>query len=193
MEMRALMMPAAEAATRIVRAVPDEALTAPTPCPDWDVRATINHLIFWTGHGATAAGKAQPPEGPGEEHDFVADGDWAGTYARLARESAEAWSKPEAWEGNTSLTGSQPGMPAAMIGGMLLSEYVLHGWDLAVAAGVPYDVPQEVVQAAYDHMVPTAEMGRQYEAFGPEVAVPEDAPVLDRLLGLSGRNPDWKA
>ncbi|MEW2359200.1 hypothetical protein AB0881_35930, partial [Spirillospora sp. NPDC029432] len=34
---------------------------------------------------------------------------------------------------------------------------------------------------------PTAEMGRRYGAFGPEVKVPESAPLLDRLLGMDGR------
>ncbi|GAA2639524.1 TIGR03086 family metal-binding protein [Actinomadura fulvescens] len=192
MEMRELMVPAAQTATRIVRAIPADRLGAPSPCPEWDVRGVINHLIFWTGRGATAARKEQPPQGPGEDHDFTADGDWAGLYAAKARESAEAWTDPAAWEGHTSLTGTAPGMPAAIIGGMLFSEYVLHGWDLAVATGQDAEFPQEMVERAYAHLVETAEMGRRYGAFGPEVKVPEPAPLLDRLLGLAGRDPQWK-
>ena len=29
--------------------------------------------------------------------------------------------------------------------------------------------------------------------FGPPVPVPKDAPLLDRLLGLTGRDPAWRA
>ncbi|WP_433324256.1 TIGR03086 family metal-binding protein [Spirillospora sp. CA-294931] len=192
METRSLMVPAAEAAARIVRDVPTDRLDAPTPCPDWSVRDVVNHLIYWSARGATAAHKQQPPPGPGEDHDFTAEGDWAELYAVQVRKSAEAWSEAAAWEGQTSLSGAQPGMPAPMIGGMLLGECVLHGWDLAVATGQPAAFPGEIVQAAYDQLVPTAEMGRQYDAFGPEVPVPDTAPLLDRLLGLSGRDPRWK-
>jgi uncharacterized protein (TIGR03086 family) len=192
MELRSLMVPAAEAATRIVRAVPAGGLDGPTPCLGWEVRGLINHMIFWSARGEYAAHKQQPPAEPAEEHDFTADGDWAGLFAAHALKTAEAWaSSPEAWEGNTSLTGSSPGMQSAYIGGMIFGECIIHGWDLAVATGQRPEFAPELVEAAYEGLVPIAEMGRQYEAFGAEVPVPETAPLIERLLGLSGRDPYW--
>ncbi len=31
------------------------------------------------------------------------------------------------------------------------------------------------------------------DAFGPVVDVSDDAPLLDRVIGLSGRDPGWSA
>ncbi|MFI0483651.1 TIGR03086 family metal-binding protein [Actinomadura sp. 9N215] len=191
MDIRNLMLPASTAAARIVREVPEELMDAPTPCPDWDVRALINHLIFWTGRAGTAARKL-PPTGPDEGHDFTAEPGWADRFEAKARASAEAWRDPDAWTGNTSLTGDKDGMPAAFIAGILFGECVLHGWDLAVATGQDPGLPPEIVQAAWEQTVSTAEMSREYKVFGEEVPVPEDAPLLDRLVGLAGRDPHWK-
>ncbi|GAA2413073.1 TIGR03086 family metal-binding protein [Actinomadura vinacea] len=193
MDFRTLMAPAAETAARIVQGVPAGRLDAPTPCPDWDVRALINHMTFWAAPAETAARKERPPAAEEEGHDYTEDGDWAALYTERARRMAEAWSDPAAWEGETSLTGNPQGMPAPVIGGMMLGECVLHGWDLAVATGQDTAaIPGELVEAAYEQLKPMAEMGRQYGAFGEEAKVPEDAPLLDRLLGLSGRDPHWK-
>jgi hypothetical protein len=35
------------------------------------------------------------------------------------------------------------------------------------------------------------EQGRATGMYGPEVAVPAGAPTLDRILGLTGRDPAW--
>jgi hypothetical protein len=32
-------------------------------------------------------------------------------------------------------------------------------------------------------------MGREMGLYGPEVAVPADAPLIDRIVGLTGRTP----
>jgi hypothetical protein len=46
-------------------------------------------------------------------------------------------------------------------------------------------VPAEVME---QYRTPGA-FGPGVEVFGPEVKVPEDAPLQDRLLGFIGRNP----
>ncbi|MFI7544546.1 hypothetical protein [Actinoplanes sp. NPDC049599] len=40
-------------------------------------------------------------------------------------------------------------------------------------------------------MARPAELGRRIQAYGAEVPVPRDAPLLDRMLGLTGRGPQW--
>ncbi|WP_433478879.1 TIGR03086 family metal-binding protein [Spirillospora sp. CA-142024] len=191
MDIRSQMLPAAEAAARIVLEIPETKMDAPTPCPDWDVRALVNHLILWNGRGEAAA-RRLPVAGPGEDHDFTAEPHWAERFAEQARKTAEAWQDPAAWEGNTSLTGNKEGMPAEFIAGIVFGECVAHGWDLAVATGGEPAFPPPVVQAAWEQIVPTAEMSRRYGALGAEIPVPEDAPLLDRVLGMAGRDPHWK-
>ncbi|WP_242887978.1 TIGR03086 family metal-binding protein [Actinomadura litoris] len=184
------MLPAAEAAARIMRETPADRLEDPSPCPGWSVRDLVNHLCLWNARGETAA-RRQPPGGPGEDHDFTAEPGWADRFAEQARGTAEAWDDPAAWEGKTSLSGLTEGMPAPFVGGLLLSELVLHGWDLAAATGREPGFAPETVQAEWDYLVTTVELGRRYKVFGEEVPVAADAPLLDRVVGLSGRDPRW--
>ncbi|MFC9977636.1 TIGR03086 family metal-binding protein [Spirillospora sp. NPDC127200] len=190
MDIRTVMPAAAEAAIEIVHGVPADRLDAPTPCPDWDVRAAFNHLMFWTRRGEYAAAKQAPDDLP-EEHDFTAEPGWADRFAEQARRTVKAWADPAAWEGDTSLTGAPPGMPARVIGGMIFGEFVVHGWDLAAATGQRAEFPEDVLRAAYEGTAAIGDMARQYGAFGAEVPVSADAPLLDRTLGLAGRDPRW--
>jgi uncharacterized protein (TIGR03086 family) len=192
MELRALMERASEAAIEVVRGVEPDQFDGPTPCPEFDVRALTNHLILWTGYLAYTAGLKQPPGDVGETYDFIAEPGWAETYTTQSAAAAQVWSKPEAWDGETGLSG-KGSMPAPFIGGIILGEWLLHGWDLAVATGQTLTVDDELATALYEDTVRKAEMARQYKMFGPEVSVAESAPLLDRALGLAGRDPHWKA
>jgi uncharacterized protein (TIGR03086 family) len=82
-------------------------------------------------------------------------------------------------------------MPARMVGDMVVGELVVHGWDLARATGQPFTLPDDLLAHVYDAVAETAEQGREMAVYGPEVPVPPDAPLLDRIVGLTGRDPAW--
>ena len=62
-------------------------------------------------------------------------------------------------------------------------------YDLAKAIGVAHDLPDTLVRDVWHIVEPNAEEWRLIGVFGPEVTVPPDAPLQDRLLGLTGRKP----
>ncbi len=187
------MMARAGASTvEVARNVKPDQLTAPTPCPEWDVRALVNHLMFWSAFRSELAARKQqaPADDPvTEETDFTAQRDWPGTLARQLDRAVAAWAEPGATEGNTGLAGGS--MPARMIGMMMVGELVVHGWDLARATGQTIDTDPATLATAHEMASAMGEQGRQMGAFGAEVELPESAPMLDRVLGLSGRNPQW--
>jgi len=41
----------------------------------------------------------------------------------------------------------------------------------------------------WNEFLPEAESWRKMGVFGPKVEVPEDAPLQDKLFGLTGRQP----
>lgn len=182
---------AAAQAIAVARRIAAHQLGASSPCDDYSVRQLVNHLLFWAPPLAGAARKeaVAPPADSDLEGDLT-DGDWLRRLeADLARLAA-AWSDQAAWQGDTRLGGPDT-VPAAMIGGMVCTELVIHGWDLARATDQQPEWDHDVVAFAHHELVATAGQGRAMGLYGPRVAVPEAASTLDRALGLSGRDPGW--
>jgi uncharacterized protein (TIGR03086 family) len=65
----------------------------------------------------------------------------------------------------------------------------LRAHDIAKVIGVDPELSGELVQGVWDEISPHADEWRRYGVFGPAVPVPDDAPLLDRLLGITGRGP----
>lgn len=192
LNVRPLMAEAAKLITGAVEGVDPGRMAAPTPCPEYDVRGLLNHLVYWSGIRAECAARKSPiPDGPEEGHDFTAEPQWRERFLAQVGAAAEAWNDPDAWTGKSGLSGT-PAMPAEFIGRMVFGEWLLHGWDLCVATGRRFDPPAELARAACASIAGMAGTAREYGAFGPEVKVPADAPVFDRALGLAGRDPAWR-
>ncbi|MGH3914664.1 MAG: hypothetical protein ACRDTC_14850 [Pseudonocardiaceae bacterium] len=65
----------------------------------------------------------------------------------------------------------------------------LRAHDLALVIGVRPQLPSELVQGLWEEISPHAEEWRAIGVFPPAISVPESAPLLDRLLGITGRPP----
>lgn len=76
-----------------------------------------------------------------------------------------------------------------------LTDLVVHGWDIAVASGQSFSCQPRLLEAACGFVQWTVAANPQGAPglFGPPVPVPDDAPLLDRLVGLTGRDPAWGA
>jgi hypothetical protein len=66
----------------------------------------------------------------------------------------------------------------------------LRAYDIARVIGVDPDLPGALVQGLWDELTPNAEEWRTIGVFPAAVPVLDDAPLLHRLLGLTGRSPD---
>lgn len=173
----------------IVRAAALTTPSAPTPCAEWDRAALVRHLLYWAPFLA-AAGRQKSPVPVADREQDVDLVDWPDALQAAWSDVAAAWSHPAAWAGTTSM-GSPDPQPAALIGGMVLGELVVHGSDLARTAGLQPRWPADVLRATHEAVAGMADEGRAMGIFGSEVPVPTTAPLLDRTLGLAGRDPAW--
>ncbi|MFE0748394.1 TIGR03086 family metal-binding protein [Gordonia sp. NPDC058843] len=186
-----LMSEAADHMLTFTAAITDTELDRPTPCPDMNVAALLAHVDGLSQAFAAAARKdfgpltSTPPD-PTQSRLSPA---WRDELRRHVRDLSDSWNDPAAWDGMTQAGGVE--LPAEVMGMVALSELVLHGWDVARAADITFDIPDEILQVVFDFHHPPQPQEERDGMFGPVVEVPDDAPLVDRLAGLAGRDPRW--
>ncbi|MBA2812157.1 TIGR03086 family protein [Streptomyces sp. KM273126] len=185
--------PQAWIVARLAEEVRDEQLGGVTPCPEYPVRNLLGHVAGLALAFRDAGRKELGPTtdtNPGAAVPDIEPG-WRTTLPKVLDEMAEAWRDPSAWTGETR-AGGVP-LPGAVAGAVAADELVVHGWDLARATGQEYEPDPHALEAAYGFLLAAADdPSRGGGIFGPVVPVPDDAPLLDRVIGLSGRAPDWR-
>jgi uncharacterized protein (TIGR03086 family) len=182
--------PATERLGRLLGSISETDLERATPCPENSVGDLADHISMFAKGFAMAARKTSTPRsGPPPKPDADnLEPEWRDRLAAELAALAAAWQDPAAWDGMTAVGGLE--LPGGIAGLVALDELLVHGWDLAVATGQPFDPPVTEIEAAAG-FVEGFDAPRDGRLFGPVVAVPDDAPPLDRLLGLTGRDPAW--
>ena len=169
---------------RVVHGVRADQLDGPTPCPDWDVRALLQHTIGVIGR--VTSGLTGTPADPSSAEDvpgLVAE------YDSAAAEAMDAWRQPGVLERELDTPfGRSTGLRMVRLN---LADTLVHGWDVARATGQPtagFDPELADVALAFMHEMMRPEY-RGPQSFGPEIEVHADAPSYERLAGFSGRTP----
>jgi uncharacterized protein (TIGR03086 family) len=186
------LKPAATRVADLLSRLSDEQLGRPTPCGVSSVGDVVDHIgamaVAFTGKARkeVSPGADGPPPPPNAAN--LTEG-WRRRIAEQLAELASAWADPSAWQGMTKAGGLD--LPGEVAGLVVLDELLIHGWDVAAAVGADYEVPADEIEAATG-FVSSFDAPRDGRLFGPVILVPATAPALDRLLGLAGRDPNWR-
>ena len=158
--------------------------SAPAPVPGWTARDLVRHLVDWFPGFLTAGGIDLPP-GPSVDDDPAAA--WQhqadGVQALLEERGDESFTHPYA--GTHRLVDA--------VDRFYTADVFMHSWDLARATGQDVDLDDDFAAQLLDGMRQMEDVLRGSGHYGPPVAVPADAPVVDRLMGFIGRDPAWTA
>ncbi len=186
--------PATRRMTQLIGRLTDEAFDGPTPCPKYRLGDLVEHVggltLAFTAAATKDAGDAGA-QGPSGDRSRLGD-EWRTRIPRALASLAEAWRDPAAWGGMTRAGGID--LPGEVAGLVALDELVIHGWHVARASGRPYHCDDESLVAVHQFVSQFSGPGKESDReglFGPEIGVPPEAPLLDRVIGMTGRDPAW--
>jgi uncharacterized protein (TIGR03086 family) len=175
----------------IVAAVQPGQLDLPTPCPEYDVRALLGHMVGGLNRVAIAGEGGDALARPARADEVPADG-WAAAYRTATRRATQAWADDAKLDALVEVPwGKIPGRFA--VAGYI-QEILTHGWDLAKATGQPTEHDPELAcyaLAGAKRILPPEARGDDVP-FGPVVRVTADAAPYGpyaQLAAWLGRQP----
>jgi len=144
---------------------------APSPCTGWDAKAVVEHVI-----GFHDVLPLRPLEATPQPLKDDPEARWRVTVDALF----EALSRPGALdEKRRSLVG------------VLTTDVLVHTWDLSKAVDVDVTLDPRLCRIGLDRALANRKQFEETDMFGPPVTIPDDASLQDRLLGFTGRDPQW--
>jgi len=168
----------------VVARVPEAAWDQPSPCEGWTARDVVGHQLgVLNGVAHMAAGNEMiMPTGPDDMSDPQAR--WVeGRDAVLAaldhegalHHSGKYWFGP---------------MTIDELIGVVQWDPLTHAWDLSQATGVAAVLDEGLAQLSFDRISAMRPALAKMRLVGDEVEVAADANIVDRFLGMIGRNPN---
>jgi uncharacterized protein (TIGR03086 family) len=184
---------AQRAFTDRVHAVREDQWSAPTPCDEWTVGDLVQHLAeehLWAAplvHGQDLESARKIVEGTRRlpvEGGIGANA--AEQWDEAITASADAFTGVGALDRTVAL--SRGDTPASEYLSEMVADLTVHAWDLGKAIGYSEPLPEDLVSFVYDMAKQAGDLSAS-GMFKPPVDVPDDAPTIDKLVGLAGRQP----
>jgi uncharacterized protein (TIGR03086 family) len=171
----------AEEFTRRVEAVPDDRWDDQSPCPAWNARDVVQHVIDSHRDMPGSVGITVTLKHPVDDDPAAAWAEARDTMQGLLDDPAVAGLEYDGLFGRTTLEDT--------VDRFLGMDLLVHGWDLARATGQDETLPAGELRRVREDALALGDNLRVDGVCGPEVTVPDDASEQDRLLALLGRAP----
>lgn len=176
---------ALEWARGLIAEVHPAQLDRPTPCPDFNVRALLGHLVA-TVDRARVIGEGGDVNAMPVVVEGVPDGGWVDAHLAATEKMWTVWTDDAMLDATVTVPwGTIPGRAAVWV---YVNEALVHGWDLAVATGQDPEADTAVAEAALAGAMRSiaAEPRGGFVPFGPVVEPAGDAGPTERLANWSG-------
>lgn len=184
MDLKQLFAKTVESAAGCVKHVRVDEYNDPTPCSEWNLKQLLNHLVYelvWVP--PLLEGQTIEQVGDKFEGDLLGD-DPVGAWQKAADEAVTA---VNAVELDATVHVSYGDIPASKYIMEMANDVQIHGWDVGQAIHCSVMFDEQVAQQIYDTLSPHIQSFRDGGFVGPEIEVPEDAPIQTKLLAIMGR------
>lgn len=169
-----------------VHAVRDDQWSASTPCTEWSLRDLVTHLTseqLWVPMLLTE-GRTVAEVGDAFDGDVLGD-DPVMVWDHAAAEARKAFAAPGALKRTVNLSYGDSAADAYCA--QMVSDAVVHSWDLSRAIGSDERLPQDLVEFTRREVVPYVKGLSQTGLFAPPVKTEKGADPQTELLALLGR------
>ena len=171
----------------VVAAVPADRWEAVSACAEWTVRDVAGHVVWGQLQmRAWATGEPDPERtgAPGSSRPAALAGADPVAAWRAARAESVPTLTPQALTRTTSITGLGD-VPLVAVLTLLVTDTVVHTWDIGHALGMAVALDPALVAVAFDWA--KANVVRRPGYFGPELTAPSGADEQTRMLAYLGR------
>ena len=170
---------ALSALQHVLHPIARDELSKSTPCSEYDVLQLTDHLL----NSITQLGGAAGADLPDRNTDYSVEEQVVGA----ARPALDAWHRRGL---DDTVTLGPNELPATSAVSILTLELLVHGWDYGAATRRPINVAESLADYALGLAKKVINpQTRATVGFDDPVAVPDDAPALDRLIAFTGRDP----
>ncbi|WP_046471525.1 TIGR03086 family metal-binding protein [Allosalinactinospora lopnorensis] len=164
------------------------ALGHPTPCPDWELGALLEHMddSMAALYKAADTGLVDPTPLYGGSAPA------AGTAAMVRERAHQLLGALTRADGSAVVSVAGCPLTIRIVAGAGAIEVAVHGWDVARACGhdrpVPPRLAEELLQVATLLITEADRPAR----FAPPLPLPDRAGPSERLVAFTGRDPGWR-
>ena len=160
----------------LIAGVAPDRWASPSPCEGWLAQDIVSHVVDFSAHVLGEKGVEHAPRYTEFDGPISAFRATRAFIVRILDDPATP----------TKLT--------SYLHWSLSFDLPQHGWDLAVATGQDPTIDAgevEILWGSLNGGRANWDWQRANGWYRAPVAVPDDAPLQDRVLGLLGRNPEW--